>query len=1039
MSAGDIPALILAEAQAQGVDPSGPLGIWHAEGSPDMTAVSPKGAVGPMQLMPGTARDLGVDPTDLAGNIKGGVAYYKQQLNTFKDPTLAAAAYNAGPGPVMAHGGVPPYPETQAYVQKAMAPGSDPVSDAIFGGSPGAPGAAPAANGPSDPASDAIFAAPPSPIAGADAPPAAPRTAPIAVLNAETNKPYNDAQEAAYGDMIAKGLIDNRMPIGSRQFPQVMADGQATPRLGEWYIDLDGKLQNAPGVAAHTLGGDMTSTVLNAYGRLGDDLKEIVAPPPKDPSLADFGKGLAQTVRNAVTLPGDALAALVSPATGLVEGGVVQPAADLADKIPAAAYSTPDLMRPSTWLKPPQKLTPQEKHDANASMIRTAMSAVRDMPQDAPTSGPFNIPQMPSVDDLAAAQGGRATALTPEQLQAARYAASKMPAGVTADTLNAADPRLTAAEAMGQPAQVALGTLARRAGDTGEVLNDTLQARREDRGNQVLQAFSDASGIDPSATRGAVDKMVEQGRADAEPLYQAAFDDRPIWSPTLQKIAQRPSVVDALKDARSLMGEEDKDPNTLGMSFVENPEQWASYAPPDAVPEAPSSPVGFAGGARGPARAPSQGPSLLKYIADNGGISDEGGEISAMGGDRWHVGKPYQRQLTGVMDPEDAAQKAWEAGYFPRLDGPPPVNGLYDAMSDELRGRALYAREADPGAMDRFNRANAAEELSYRGGNPADAPSPDDYVGRPEPTTEPAHQMEPKTQTWDYIKRALDDQLKPYLAGKLEWTDQARLMNQTRAQLVEEVQGLNPQYKTALDASGDYLSARQAFRDGHDKIFNGRVDETDFANVLKDMTASQRRYFRAGIANRAYEDVVNNRSTTLLSSAKTPLAQRKFQMALGAKKAQALQAEIQKQARMKGFEDRYGPRSNSVSSEILAELANQDKPGVVQELAGGLARNFHRGGWKGAVAGIGQGVASMLMKPVKVFEMPQQVRNEAGLMLGGSPAEFAQVLDQLNAARGGAQRSGRAKFVRGLIGSGVAGRTNSDYPAGLGHSQSLAH
>ncbi|MGQ7830713.1 lytic transglycosylase domain-containing protein [Altererythrobacter sp. Z27] len=84
-------------------------------------AVSPKGARGLAQLMPGTARDLGVDPADPFANLEGGARYLREQLNRFDgDLEKALAAYNAGPGRVERAGGVPRIAETRQYVAAIM-------------------------------------------------------------------------------------------------------------------------------------------------------------------------------------------------------------------------------------------------------------------------------------------------------------------------------------------------------------------------------------------------------------------------------------------------------------------------------------------------------------------------------------------------------------------------------------------------------------------------------------------------------------------------------------------------------------------------------------------------------------------------------------------------------------------------------------------------------------------------------------------------------------------------------------------------------
>lgn|GEM_PF-373516 len=107
-------------AKQYGVNPGFVRAIIHAESAFNPMARSRKGAMGLMQLMPGTAKDMGVmDLTNPEQNIKGGVKYLAGLLQTFSgNETLAAAAYNAGPGAVARYGGIPPYEETQTYVKR---------------------------------------------------------------------------------------------------------------------------------------------------------------------------------------------------------------------------------------------------------------------------------------------------------------------------------------------------------------------------------------------------------------------------------------------------------------------------------------------------------------------------------------------------------------------------------------------------------------------------------------------------------------------------------------------------------------------------------------------------------------------------------------------------------------------------------------------------------------------------------------------------------------------------------------------------------
>lgn len=116
----EIEPLVADAAEKYGIDPSVIKAVISVESGFRPDAVSRAGAQGLMQLMPGTAQALGVDPTDAAQNIDGGARYLSRQINRFGSLELGLAAYNAGPGSVTRFGGVPPYAETRDYVAKVL-------------------------------------------------------------------------------------------------------------------------------------------------------------------------------------------------------------------------------------------------------------------------------------------------------------------------------------------------------------------------------------------------------------------------------------------------------------------------------------------------------------------------------------------------------------------------------------------------------------------------------------------------------------------------------------------------------------------------------------------------------------------------------------------------------------------------------------------------------------------------------------------------------------------------------------------------------
>jgi hypothetical protein len=250
----DHEAFTRAAAARIGVRPELAMAVRKQESRGNQGAVSPKGALGQFQLMPGTAADLGVNPSDPYDNVIGGLTYLKRQIDDFGgDERLGLAAYNAGPEAVRKHGGVPPFKETQEYVASILgdhdqaSPDITNVPDeeleAIARGAP------PEAEAEPDKLPD--FGIKIVPSGGT-----AMKTSDGRFVDAEEGNPLTSDQGAWYERQIKAGKADSAkmraddVRWGSKDYPLAQRDPRDLPKPGDWYLTPGGELKQVPADSA---------------------------------------------------------------------------------------------------------------------------------------------------------------------------------------------------------------------------------------------------------------------------------------------------------------------------------------------------------------------------------------------------------------------------------------------------------------------------------------------------------------------------------------------------------------------------------------------------------------------------------------------------------------------------------------------------------------------------------------------------------------------------------------------------------------------
>ena len=154
---------------------------------------------------------------------------------------------------------------------------------------------------------------------------------------------------------------------------------------------------------------------------------------------------------------------------------------------------------------------------------------------------------------------------TPEQIALRHLNRNLQASGMTLDDLRAAPDDLFAAEVMGRNSQRQLGALARREGQTGDVLEQAVAERRLARPGVLQNEFARATGVSPEAAAGDIESIVDAGRRSSAPLYEAAYQDPIEMTPVLSGLSSRPTVQRAMANARRMMLDDGLDPNVVGL------------------------------------------------------------------------------------------------------------------------------------------------------------------------------------------------------------------------------------------------------------------------------------------------------------------------------------------------------------------------------------------------------------------------------------------------------------------------------------------
>lgn len=280
-------------------------------------------------------------------------------------------------------------------------------------------------------------------------------------------------------------------------------------------------------------------------------------------------------------------------------------------------------------------------------------------------------------------------------------------------------------------------------------------------------------------------------------------------------------------------------------------------------------------------------------------------------------------------------------------------------------------------------------------------------------------------QTWDYVKRGLDDVLEGYrdpTTRRMNLDTAGRAAESTRQALRSELTNPNtpwgPAYRAALEAGGDAPRLEGAFREGPN-LFSSTVNERTFRNRVGAMGEADRGAMLSGIVDDLYNKARTGRIN--IRQLRTPASREKLSLLMGGEQADDFVNRLAMEADMARLGGRMAPGSNSITSEVMEAIREQDRGvGILSD----LSRNLENS--PGPISALMKTGTEAAMAPLSGFvrgvqsPAPQATRDEIARLLLGSPEDLSNLL--------GAQLARPPRATRGAAAGGLfGGRAGASY------------